>query len=185
MEICLITRVEICTYPVKENLSCHHFNTLLLRTLMSMHFIISYHPCHYLCIHDILFHAHTYRITRRSNPTRIQRRGVGKLGDTLARSSRRWGAGPRRTTRVPWPPTHFFPERQASKHSKPPMFYKISLESFMFDALGYKSWFGNTWCVELPCPVIYFKSCVGLGSNICLAMLRPVEVEWFPVTCEI
>ena len=22
---------------------------------MSMHFIISYHPCHYLCIHDILF----------------------------------------------------------------------------------------------------------------------------------
>ena len=25
---------------------------------MSMHFIISYHPCHYLCIHDILFHAH-------------------------------------------------------------------------------------------------------------------------------
>ena len=22
---------------------------------MIMHFIISYHPCHYLCIHDILF----------------------------------------------------------------------------------------------------------------------------------
>ena len=22
---------------------------------MTMHFIISYHPCHYLCIHDILF----------------------------------------------------------------------------------------------------------------------------------
>ena len=33
---------------------------------MSMHFIISYHPCHYLCIHDILFHAHTYRIAQRS-----------------------------------------------------------------------------------------------------------------------
>ena len=27
---------------------------------MIMHFIISYHPCHYLCIHDILFHAHAY-----------------------------------------------------------------------------------------------------------------------------
>ena len=39
----------------KNNLSCYHFNTLLLRTLMSMHFIISYHPCQYLCIHDILF----------------------------------------------------------------------------------------------------------------------------------
>ena len=55
MDICLITREEICTYSVEENLSCYDFNTLLLRTLMSMHFIISYHPCHYLCIHDILF----------------------------------------------------------------------------------------------------------------------------------
>ena len=29
--------------------------------------------------------------------------------------------------------------RQASEHSKPPMFLQISLASFMFDALGYKS----------------------------------------------
>ena len=29
--------------------------------------------------------------------------------------------------------------RHAPEHFKPPMFYKISLESFMFDALGYKS----------------------------------------------
>ena len=29
--------------------------------------------------------------------------------------------------------------KQAPKHSKSPMFYKILLESFMFDALGYKS----------------------------------------------
>ena len=29
---------------------------------------------------------------------------------------------------------------QAPEHFKPPMFYKISLESFMFDALGYRSW---------------------------------------------
>ena len=28
--------------------------------------------------------------------------------------------------------------RQASEHSKPPMFLQISLEFFMFDALGYK-----------------------------------------------
>ena len=45
--------------------------------------------------------------------------------------------------------------RQASEYFKPPMFYKISLESFMFDALGYKSWIGNTWCIELPCPDKY------------------------------
>ena len=29
--------------------------------------------------------------------------------------------------------------RQAPEHSKPPMFLQISLKSFMFDALGYKS----------------------------------------------
>ena len=29
--------------------------------------------------------------------------------------------------------------RQASKHSKPPMFLQILLESFLFGALGYKS----------------------------------------------
>ena len=29
--------------------------------------------------------------------------------------------------------------RQALEHSKSPMFYKILLESFIFDALGYKS----------------------------------------------
>ena len=30
--------------------------------------------------------------------------------------------------------------RQASEHSKPSMFLQISLVSFMFDALGYRSW---------------------------------------------
>jgi len=29
---------------------------------------------------------------------------------------------------------------QAPKHSKPPMFLQISLATFVFDALGYKSW---------------------------------------------
>ena len=30
--------------------------------------------------------------------------------------------------------------RQAPKYSKPPMFLQILLASFMFDALGYRSW---------------------------------------------
>ena len=30
--------------------------------------------------------------------------------------------------------------KKAQEHSKPPMFLQISLASFMFDALGYKSW---------------------------------------------
>ena len=93
VSVCSYTREEICTYSVKEHLSCYHFNTLLLRTLMSMHFIMSYHPCHYLCIHDVLFHAHKYRIARRSNPTEILRRGGGQSRDTPNRSSQRRGAG--------------------------------------------------------------------------------------------
>ena len=183
--VCLITKEEICTYSVKENLSCYHFNILLLRTLMSMHFIISYHPYHYLCIHDILFRAHAYRIARRNHVVGVQGWRRGDLGGTVVGSSWKWGAGSRRTTRVHKSPTHLFSKRQAPEHSKPPMFYKISLESFMFDALGYKSLFGNTWCIELPCLDIYTFPCVGPRSNTCLAMLRPVEVRWFPITCEI
>ena len=151
---------------------------------MGLHILVtvSYHPRHYLCIYDILFHGHTYRIARRSNPTGIQRRGWGQSTDTPTHSSQRRGASHWWTSRVPWSPPHLFPKRQALEHSKPPMFYKISLESFMFDALGYKSWFENTWCIELPCLDIYFKPCIDPGSNICLAMLRPVEVGWFPIT---
>ena len=85
-----------------------------------------------------LIRAHAYRIARRNHPLRVRSRG-GESGDTLAHSSRRRGAGSRRTTRVPWSPAYFFSERKASEHYKPPMFYKISLESFMFDALGSKS----------------------------------------------
>ena len=41
---------------------------------------------------------------------------------------------------VSWPPTFLVLERQAPEHYKPLMFLQISLASFMFDALGYKSW---------------------------------------------
>ena len=59
--------------------------------LGNMHFMISYHLCHYLCILDILFQDHAYRLARRSNPTGIRGRGGGESGDTIARSSRRRG----------------------------------------------------------------------------------------------
>ena len=156
MEICLITRDEIWTYSVKDNFSCYHFNTLLLRTLMSMYFIISNHPCHYLCIHDILLHAHAYSIVRRDNPFGVQRtRRGGSVGDALGHSSKRRGANSRGPPWVPGSPANLFPQRQAPEHSKSLMFYKILLESFMFDALGYKSWIETTWCIELPCLHIY------------------------------
>ena len=46
MRICLVTREEICTYSVKEDVSCYHLNTMLLKTPMRMHFIIPHHIIH-------------------------------------------------------------------------------------------------------------------------------------------
>ena len=106
-----------------------------------IHHIISYYTCHRICIRGILFHAHAYRIVRRNNSVGVQRRrGGGSVGDALGRSSRRRGADSQRSPWVPRSPANLFPQRQAPEHSKSPMFYKILLESFMFDALGYKSW---------------------------------------------
>jgi len=78
---------------------------------------------------------------------------------------------------VPRPPTLDLSERQAPEHSKSPMFYKYQFEFFMFDALRY----GVVWKPLdeydlLVQKYIYLESCVGLGSNICLAMLSSVEV---------
>ena len=46
----------------------------------------------------------------------------------------------RRSSWVSWPPTFLVLERQAPEHYKPPMFLQISLASFIFDALDYRSW---------------------------------------------
>ena len=121
-----------------------------------IHHTISYYTCHHICVRDILCHAHAYRIVRRNNSVGVQRRrGGGSAGDTLGRSSRRRGTNSWGSPWVPRSSANLFPQKQAPKHSKSSMFYKISLDSFMFDALGYKSWFRNTWCIELPCPDIY------------------------------
>ena len=116
-----------------------------------IHHIISYYTCHYICIHDILFPAHAYRIVWGDNSIGIRQRARGTIGGTLSHSSRRQGVSSWGPTRVPGSSANFFSKRQAPEHFKPPLFYKISLESFMFDAIGYKSWIGNTWFVELPC----------------------------------
>ena len=97
ISVCLVTREEICTYSVKENVTCYHLNAMLPRTIMRMH--SSYHiiyTCHYICIHDILFHAHAYRIVRGDNSFRVQRRRRGgTVGDTSGHSSRRRGTNSR------------------------------------------------------------------------------------------
>ena len=104
-------------------------------------YILSYYTYHHIFIHDILIHAHAYRIVRRNNFVGVQRRRRGgSVGDASRHSSRRRGVDSRRSPWVLGLPANLFPQRQTPEHSKSPMFYKISLESFMFDALGYKSW---------------------------------------------
>jgi hypothetical protein len=46
----------------------------------------------------------------------------------------------------------------------------------MFDALSYRSWMEPLDVYAFPCPEIYLESYIGLGSNICLDMLSPIEV---------
>ena len=63
-----------------------------------IHHIISYYTCHHICIHDILIHAHAYRIVRRNNSIGVQRGGRGgSAGDALGHSSRRRGENSRRS----------------------------------------------------------------------------------------
>ena len=119
----------------------YYFNTILLKILTRMHsslFIIIYMSS---CMHSqYLIPCHAYWIDRGDNVAGIQwRRGRESIGDS-SHSSRRRGADSRRAPWVPGSPPHLFPQRQAPEHSKSPLFYKILLESFMFDALGYKSW---------------------------------------------
>ena len=121
-----------------------------------IHHIISYYTCNHICIRDILFYAHAYRIVRGDNSFGVQRRRRGGIvGDALGHSSRGRGVNSWGPPWVPGSQANLFPQRQAPEHSMSPMFYKISLESFMFDALGDKSWIGTTWCIELPCSDIY------------------------------
>ena len=42
ISVCLVTREEICTYSVKENVTCYHLKAMLLRTVRRMHFITLY-----------------------------------------------------------------------------------------------------------------------------------------------
>ena len=42
ISVCLVTRDEICSYSVKENVTCYHLKGILLRTLRRTHFITLY-----------------------------------------------------------------------------------------------------------------------------------------------
>ena len=128
-----------------------------------IHHILSYYTCHHICICDILCHIHAYRIDRGDNVAGIQRRrGRGSAGDSSSHSSRRRGVDSRRSPWVLGSPANLFTQKQAPEHSKSPMFYKIFLESFMFDALGYKSSLETlderSYLVQIHIPLILSRS---------------------------
>ena len=141
ISVCLDIRKEICIYSVKLVATCYYLMQSHWKYLWGcIQYIISYYTCHHICIRDILFHAHAYRIIRRDNAVGVQRTsGRGSAGDSSSHSSRRIGADSQRPPLVFGSLANLFPQRQAPEHSKSPKFYKISLESVMFDALGYKS----------------------------------------------
>ena len=140
--VCLSNRDEIYTYSVEYDALVITLIPCYWKYLWGcIHHVVSSYTCHHICIRDILFHTHAYRIDRRDNVVGVQwRRGRGSAGDASSHSSRRRGVDSRRAPWVLGSPTHLFPQRQALEHFKCPMFYNILLESFMFDALDYKSW---------------------------------------------
>jgi len=139
MRICLVTREEICTYWVKENVTCCPLMQWYWKHLWGcIHHIISYYTCHHICIRDILFHAHAYRIVRRDNSFGVQRgRRGGSVGDASGHSSRRRGANSRGAPWVPRSSANLFPQRQAPKHSKSPI------------VLQNTTWVLYVWCIML------------------------------------
>ena len=106
-------------------------------------------------------------------------------------SSGAGGAGPRRRSRwrsswVSRSPTFVFSERQALEHSKSPMFWKWLLWVSLFvDALSDRNWMQTlvAYMYLFLGQYKYPESYLGPGANQSLAMLRPVKVRWFPVTC--
>jgi hypothetical protein len=141
--------------------------------------------CHFIrCTTSIITYTYiSYRITG----------GVGTSGTVCGRGSttgraRTDGAGRRgrwwRTPGVPWPPSQHFWERQASEH------ISLSLQIFNlclnYDwCIKYRSWLQPLLHYSLSTLVIISLIYLGKWSWVkCLALLRPVEVGWFPVTCE-
>ena len=126
----------------------HQLSKIKLIMLSPCHLVVKnvyiciapYHSYHPLCILYIYLCAHAYRIDRGSDPAGVQTRRRGDpTGNPTAGGSWRRRIGLGGVARVPWPPTLSLLERQAPKHSKPPIFYKYQLEFFMFDALSCRS----------------------------------------------
>jgi hypothetical protein len=125
----------------------------------------------------------SYRIARSNFGS--SSRGAGRTargaraGGARSRRGGRWGS-----SRVPRPPFELFWKRQASEHFLTQlanillMFYFnwcITFRSCLQPLLHY-----TLFTLALPYPCY-----LGICSPEMLSLLRPVEVGWFPVTCEL
>jgi hypothetical protein len=102
-----------------------------------------------------------------------------RAGGARSRRGGRWGS-----SKVPRPPSELFRKRQAPEHFLSRfanillMFYFnwcITFSSCLQPLLHY-----TLFTLALPYPCY-----LGIRSLEMLSLLRPVEVEWFPVTCEL
>ena len=142
VRICLISREEICTYSVKEILSCYHLNTMLLRTLIRMHFITPCHIIHVIIYASMISYFILMHIGSFEGITLLEFNEEDK-GDQQetpqAAALREEEQTPKELLEcLDHRPTSFLKGKPRSILSLP-LFQKILLESFMFDALGYKS----------------------------------------------
>ena len=138
--------------------------------------LCSFHPMHF-CI-STYAHA-SYRIANRE-PSRHTRGARGAAaGSDRSRRGGRWG-----TSGVPRSPPELLRERQAPEHFLPGL--QLLIKCFtLIDAL--RLGVACNRCCIIPCLSLLYYILVTLVSAVesMLSWLRPVEVRWFPVTCEL
>ena len=157
---------------------CFWMMLTTLHSNISIVFISSDAPFAYA-----LTHIASYRITNRE-PSRHTRGAQGAArgaaaGGARSRRGGRWG-----TFGVPRSPPELLRERQAPEHFLPGLQLLINCFT-LIDALclGVVC---NCCCI-IPCLPLLYHILVTLISTVELmfSWLRPVEVGWFPVTCEL
>ena len=170
----LTTLYEICIIlsPLKQimliYLACKHIHCV--HFIRCTFYISTYAPA-------------SYRIANRE-PDHHTRGARGAAQGAAARSDRsrrggRWG-----TSGVPWSPPELLWERQASEHFLPGLQLLINCFT-LIDAL--RSGVVCNRCCIIPCLPLLYYILVTLVSAVesMLSWLRPVEVGWFPITCEL
>ena len=128
-----------------------------------IHHVISYYTCHHTCISDT--YSMIMHIGSIEEITLLEFNEEEEGDQQETPQAVALGEDEQDSQRAPWvsrSPTHLFPQRQAPEHYNSPMFYKILLESFMFDALGYKSWLETldawNYLVQIYTPLILCRS---------------------------